>query len=382
MWVSRIIAAMTVDHGLIVLGDVSGYTQFVATTELEHSREILAELLETLCESGRGNLRVAQLEGDAVFWLSDEHGEGLAECLTEKFVEFHRRLRFMTLATTCRCRACASVGSLTLKFVVHRGDFVQQRVGGSDHFVGTDIVLAHRLLKNKVPSHEYILLTKAALAAVAAEGSVAHVEEVEDLGTIHCAYIELTTVRARALAERTEHLGRREAAVYFERSFPLSPERIRGVMRNESLRGFGEHFELQEDPQGLEDEAERSNARTAFVPRTGMQHVLGRRGARGTALGQELHCHHRADGTGDILRVIRSERDSTQSRTTIHVLGETDSFYVTQILSATPSGCHLELRYLFEPFDDPTVSAPDGFGEIVEKHLDRLTALAASGRAS
>ncbi|MGH2473555.1 MAG: hypothetical protein ACRDG6_14400 [Candidatus Limnocylindria bacterium] len=53
---------MTVDHGLIVLGDVSGYTEFIATTELQHSREILAELLGTLCECAPGNLRVAQLE--------------------------------------------------------------------------------------------------------------------------------------------------------------------------------------------------------------------------------------------------------------------------------------------------------------------------------
>jgi hypothetical protein len=71
---------MTIDHGLIVIGDVSGYTEFIATTELEHSREILAELLGTLCECAPGNLRVAQLEGDAVFWLSDEQGADLTDC--------------------------------------------------------------------------------------------------------------------------------------------------------------------------------------------------------------------------------------------------------------------------------------------------------------
>jgi uncharacterized protein DUF2652 len=373
---------MTVDRGLIVLGDVSGYTEFIATTELEHSREILAELLGTLCECAPGNLRVAQLEGDAVFWLSDEHGAGLAECLKEKFVEFHRRLRFMILATTCLCRACASVGSLTLKFVVHRGEYVQQRVSGSDHFVGSDIVLAHRLLKNRVPSHEYILLTETALAAVAAEGSVSHQEHVEHLGTIRCAYIELASLRARALAERTEHLGREEAQARFERSFPASPEGIRRAMRDESLRGIGEHFGLLEDPQGLEDEADRSNARTPFVPRIGMKHVLERRGARGTALGQEMHCHHRADGTGSVLRVIRSEREKNQSRTTMHVLGETESFYVTQILSATPSGCLLELRYAWEPLGDPTVRVPEWLAEFVQEQLDQLAAVAAPSRMS
>jgi hypothetical protein len=374
---------MTIDHGLIVIGDVSGYTEFIATTELEHSREILAELLGTLCECAPGSLRVAQLEGDAVFWLSDEQGgAGLTDCLKEKFVEFHRRVRFMTLATTCDCRACVAVGSLTLKFVVHRGEFVQQRVGGSDHFVGSDIVLAHRLLKNRVPSHEYILVTDAAHAAGATAGSVAHIEEVEHLGTIRCAYIELTSLRAQALAERTEHLGRDEAQMYFERSFAASPERIRLVMRDDSLQGFGEHFGLFEDPQGLEHEADRSNMGMPLVPRAGMKHVLERRGARGTAVGQEMHCHHRADGMGPVLRVIRSERDRNQSRTTIHVIHETETFYVTQFLSATPSGCHLELRYLFEPFNDPTVSAPDGLAEVLHEHFDRLAALAAPSRAS
>ena len=350
---------MTVDRGLIVLADVSGYTEFIATTELEHSREILAELLGTLCECAPGNLRIAQLEGDAVFWLSDEHGAGLVECLQEKFVEFHRRLRFMTLATTCLCRACASVGSLTVKFVVHGGEFVQQRVGGSDHFVGSDIVLAHRLLKNNVPSHEYILLSEAALTAVAADGAVTHTEQIEHLGTIRCAYIELSSLRARAMVERTEHLERDEAQARFEKSFSASPPVIRRAMQDESLSGFGEHFGLLEDPQAGE----------------GIKHVLERRGARGTALGQETHCHHREDGTGPVLRVIRSEREQDQSRTTMHVLGETESFYVTQILSATPSGCHLELRYAWEPLGDPTASAPEWLAEFIQEQLDRLEAV-------
>ncbi len=371
---------MPVEHGLIVLGDVSGYTEFIATTELEHSREILAELLGTLCECAPGNLSIAQLEGDAVFWLCDEHAAGLVDCLKEKFVEFHRRLRFMTLATTCPCRACASVGSLTLKFVVHRGAYVQQRVAGSDHFVGIDIVLAHRLLKNRVPSHEYILLTEAALAAAAAEGSVAHEEHVEHLGAVRCAYIELSSLRAQALAERTEHLERHEAQVCFERSFPVSLERMRGAMRDESLQGRAEHFELFEDPQGLEGEADRSNARTPFVPRAGMKHAVARRGARGTALGQEMHCYHQADGKkGSLLRVVRSERDATGSHSTWHVFQHVGAFYETQILSATPTGCLLELRFAWEPIGDPTGRVPEWLAQLIEEDLDRLASAVAPG---
>lgn len=37
-------------HGHLLLADISGYTSYVASTELTHSREILTELLETIIE--------------------------------------------------------------------------------------------------------------------------------------------------------------------------------------------------------------------------------------------------------------------------------------------------------------------------------------------
>lgn len=363
------------ENGFIVLGDVSGYGEFIASTELDHSREILSELLGALCESAPGNLTVAQLEGDAVFWLCGEDAAGLVDLLKEKFAEFHRRLRFIILASICSCRACASAGSLSVKFVVHHGAYVRQRVAGSDHFVGNDIVLAHRLLKNDVPSHEYILLTEQALAALAPADSVPHEEHIEHIGVVRCGYIELSNLRADALAERTEHLERHEAHAIFERAFPVPLETIRSAFRDESLHGITEHFELLEDPLGLEDGAEVADGNAPFVPRAGMKHVIVRRGARGTALGQETHCHHREDGTkGSTLRLIRSERGPTESRTSMHVVGHSDgsSFYVTQIVSAAPTGCALELRYAWEPIADPATTAPDWLPGLVDELFDRL----------
>jgi len=356
---------MTVDRGLIVLGDVSGYTEFIATTELEHSREILAELLSTICECALGNLKIAQLEGDAVFWLCDEPNVGLVDILKEKFVEFHRRLRFMTLATTCPCRACASIGALTLKFVVHRGSYVRQTVAGSDHFVGSDIVLAHRLLKNTVPSREYILLTESALAVLVADGAVPHEEVVEHLGSIPGAYVEISGLRGRALAERTEHLEPHEAQAHFKRLFDVPVDRVRVAMRDESLRGATEHFAVYDDTQRLE---------------AGMTHVVARTGTRGSVVGQEMHCHHRADGTrGNLIRVLRAERGPTGSCTSVHVIppGQAEGFYVTQVMSVTPAGVLLELRYAWEPLGDPATRAPEWLAEFVREQLDQLAAIAA-----
>ncbi len=58
-------------RGHLVLADISGYTAFVADTELEHSREILNELLETLVRGLAQHLRIGQIEGDAIFALGE-----------------------------------------------------------------------------------------------------------------------------------------------------------------------------------------------------------------------------------------------------------------------------------------------------------------------
>ncbi len=39
-------------EGALVLADISGYSKFVAQTEVEHSWSILHELLDTMCVAG------------------------------------------------------------------------------------------------------------------------------------------------------------------------------------------------------------------------------------------------------------------------------------------------------------------------------------------
>lgn len=49
-----------------------------------------------------------------------------------------------------------------MKVIVHSGRAVFNTVAGLSQISGTDVILAHRLLKNSVPSHEYLLMTEAA----------------------------------------------------------------------------------------------------------------------------------------------------------------------------------------------------------------------------
>lgn len=104
---------MPATRGHLVLADISGYTAFVADTELEHSREILNELLETIVRCLSEHLAIGQIEGDAIFALGERIPSDPRAWLEECFFRFHRHLTTIKRVTTCPCRACANVGSLT-----------------------------------------------------------------------------------------------------------------------------------------------------------------------------------------------------------------------------------------------------------------------------
>src|SRR5687767_3071662 len=154
---------MPAERGHLVLADISGYTAFVADTELEHSREILNELLETLVRGLAQHLRIGQIEGDAIFALGETLPEDPRAWLGDIFIRFHRHLNAIKRVSTCPCRACVSVGGLTLKFVCHWGEYLPQTFMGKETFVGNAVNQVHRLLKNSVPSREYLLATRETL---------------------------------------------------------------------------------------------------------------------------------------------------------------------------------------------------------------------------
>lgn len=52
--------------------------------------------------------------------------------------------------TTCTCTAGSLIPNLDLKFVMHYGEFLEVKIGGSQELSGTDVILVHRLLKNMI----------------------------------------------------------------------------------------------------------------------------------------------------------------------------------------------------------------------------------------
>ena len=54
--------------GLLLIPDISGFTQFVSEVEISHSKHIVSELLELLIDSNKLNLDLCEVEGDALFY--------------------------------------------------------------------------------------------------------------------------------------------------------------------------------------------------------------------------------------------------------------------------------------------------------------------------
>src|SRR5919109_3386372 len=140
--------------GYLVLADISGYTSYVAQTEIEHADMALSYLLETLVEKLSSLLVICQLEGDAVFAYLEESKLGeakfLLELIDQTYLAFREKALALYAGATCPCRACKALPTLDLKFMVHHGEFLIQNVAGVSHLLGTDVNLIHRLAKNHV----------------------------------------------------------------------------------------------------------------------------------------------------------------------------------------------------------------------------------------
>src|SRR5262245_35296372 len=120
------------ERGMLVLADISGFTAFVTTTELEHGPPIIAALLEEVIGELSPPLEIQQVEGDAVFALGPD-GVVTPPALLWKILQgavgaFRARQREMAADMSCSCHVCRSVSNLNLKIVAHHGRFLRHAV--------------------------------------------------------------------------------------------------------------------------------------------------------------------------------------------------------------------------------------------------------------
>jgi hypothetical protein len=179
----------------LLIADISGYTGYLADVELDHAQDILADLIGAVVTALRPNFRLAKLEGDAAFTyaiVDRIDGSMLLDTIERCYFGFRRRRRDVRQATSCECNACSRIPDLDLKFVVHHGEAIIQKVAGRQELMGSDVIVVHRLLKNEVVEQmgieAYALISQACIDASDIEptalGMRAHNETYDRIGDV------------------------------------------------------------------------------------------------------------------------------------------------------------------------------------------------------
>lgn len=148
---------------LIFIPDISGFTEFVNQTAIEHSQHIISELLEIIIDANQLNFKISEIEGDAVLFYKVDSIPTITDIFNqskEMFIRFHSYLAEIEATNVCQCGACKTASNLTLKFITHLGETKEVQIKNFKKLIGSDLILAHKLLKNTIPSSEYLLVTE------------------------------------------------------------------------------------------------------------------------------------------------------------------------------------------------------------------------------
>lgn len=203
MKVTQPMTAGRPSRSYFVIVDISGYTEYLAKSELEHAGAILAEITELLIAKLSAPFRFVELEGDAVFVYATESDvedpERLVEIVESCYAAFLLLQQQMVANTSCNCTACRGIKNLDLKCVAHFGQYAPQKTPNGEKLVGSDVVLVHRLLKNSVIdqtgirayaflTHAFVTRTKSADFGVRAPR---HLENCEHFGEVEGRVINL-----------------------------------------------------------------------------------------------------------------------------------------------------------------------------------------------
>ena len=194
------------NQALIFIPDISGFTKFITKCNIDHSNQIISNLINVILNSNLLELKVSEIEGDAVLFYSKGTPLTKEEIIQQSkrmFIDFHTNLKAMERNFFCNCGSCSTASDLTIKFVAHYGACKEVPIHNSTKLIGSDVILAHKLLKNNVPESEYILLSEKYLKSQQSKSTIeedwvdikSNIENIEDFGEVRTKYIPLSPLK-------------------------------------------------------------------------------------------------------------------------------------------------------------------------------------------
>jgi hypothetical protein len=153
---------------LICIPDISGFTQFMSETDSDFSSKVIPSLLNKIIYTNEIGLRVSEIEGDAVLFYKRGVLPSL-KALIDQCIQFYKRFYEQLDVLTERHKTNKDgqkiPDTLGLKIILHYGEDVDAvQIGKHIKLMGEDVVIAHKLLKNKVPKDDYLLISESLLS--------------------------------------------------------------------------------------------------------------------------------------------------------------------------------------------------------------------------
>lgn len=233
---------------LLFIPDISGFTNFVQTTEISHSQHVIAELLEVLLAANRFDLQLAEVEGDALFLYKENQildQKDLLAQIEAMYIAFYSHLKLLEKNRICSCNACSTAIDLELKIVVHVGYFQFIEIQNNRKPFGEAVIQVHRLLKNSIKSDNYVLISndmvKAINMDVVGKNSLFEFKNGEDTydnKTLEYLYAEIKVDELKLIpfdSGKTINIGV-DPDLVFEKNYATSSIKLMEIITNYKYR--------------------------------------------------------------------------------------------------------------------------------------------------
>ena len=184
--------------------DITGFTKFIATSDIHFTKEVIPALLRKLIEANILRMSVGEIEGDAIFFYktgrlpSVNRVADQCKHLYKTFSDFLDNLQKSDPENYDKYLADNQLG---LKIIIHYGAISLANIKGRVKLLGEDVIIAHKLLKNNINELNYILLTEKYLSKVRNRQKLEQwfhweklhsgVEEYDYIGEVPYRYITL-----------------------------------------------------------------------------------------------------------------------------------------------------------------------------------------------
>lgn len=148
-----------VRDGLLFIADISGFTEFVHSTDILTGKQVTRELLTAVISQNALQLNIAEVEGDALLFY--RYGE--APSPDELVQQFERMVNTFERKREELQNSFSQPLDLSLKAIAHYGPMTEYKIDRFTKLYGEVVIEAHRLLKNSIKSDSYLLLTDSLL---------------------------------------------------------------------------------------------------------------------------------------------------------------------------------------------------------------------------